>query len=231
MKTLQYSLLIFSALLFRAHSCSHAQTIAGIFPTIDASFRVNEKNTIGSYQFYALPLQSLPGERGNLPQWLLYYGEYSINHNLGERISFAGAYVFQLENNGNDETTKENRAHFQLKYSSPLGKASVFGRIRSDNRFISAPEVLTKYAHRLRFMGGFSLPIKSWTLTAYEELFFNTPTLGNWNYAENWAAIQLKKQVSEHLYLEAGPLFITWKLPSGEWFRQYYLQTTLVVGL
>lgn len=231
MKLLLYRLIIFSALVFRAHCCLLAQTIAGIFPTIDASLQLGEKQSISTYQFYALPLRSLDGENENLPQWLLYYGEYSVNRNLGKGLSCSGAYVFQLENTGNGKTINENRAHFQLKYSSPLGKASVFGRIRSDNRFISAPEVLTKYAHRLRFMGGFSLPIKSWTLTAYEELFFNTPTLGNWNYAENWAAIQLKKQVSEHLYLEAGPLFITWKLPSGEWFRQYYLQTTLVVGL
>jgi hypothetical protein len=205
-----------------------AQSTAGIFPTLDASWQLNEKQSVSTYQFYALPLASLDGEYAKIPQWLLYYGEYSVNQNIGKNLSCSGAYVFQLENAGSSTVAKENRAHIQLKYSSTLGKTSLTGRVRSDNRFIKMPELsAANYAHRVRLLGGVSIPFNKWTLIAYEELFFNTPTLGEWRYAENWAAIQLKRQLANHLHLEAGPLYITWKLPTGRWYNQYYLQTTL----
>ena len=204
------------------------QSIAGLFPTIDASWQLNEKQSISTYQFYAIPIRSLDSENAVLPNWLLYYGEYSANRNLGKKLALSGAYVYQLENIGNRNVATENRAHIQLKYSTTLGEANFFGRVRSDNRFITLPETASaNYAHRMRFLGGLSVPLNKWTLTAYEELFFNTPSLGEWRYAENWAAIQLKRQLANHLHLEAGPLFITWKLPTGHWYNQYYLQTTL----
>ena len=205
-----------------------AQSIAGLFPTIDASWQLNEKQSFSTYQFYALPMKSLDSENVSHPEWLLYYGEYSANRNLGNKLTLSGAYVFQLENVGNSNVARENRGHVQLKYTATLGKSNFVGRVRSDNRFITLPEAASaSYAHRIRFLGGMSIPLNKWTLIAYEELFFNTPNLGEWRYAENWAAIQFKKQLANHLHLEAGPLFITWKLPTGRWYNQYYLQTTL----
>lgn len=213
-------------LLFTNPIC--AQNIAGVFPTLDATWQLGEKQSISTYQFYALPLRSLDGENENLPQWLLYYGEYSANRNLGKRLSFSGAYVFQLEHLGSQNVVKENRAHFQLKYTTTMGKASIVGRMRSDNRFIQLPETnAANYAHRLRILGGISVPMNKWTLMAYEELFLNTPSIAEWRYAENWAAIQFKRQIASHLHLETGPLFITWRLPTGKWYNQYYLQTTI----
>ena len=209
-----------------------AQSIAGLFPTIDASWQLNEKQSISTYQFYAIPMRSLESENASHPKWLRYYGEYSANRNLGKNLSLSGAYVFQLENIGNSKVATENRAHVQLKYSTTVGKVNIVGRVRSDNRFIKLPETASpNYAHRMRFLGGLSVPLNKWTLIAYEELFFNTPTLGEWRYAENWAAIQLKRKLANHLHLEAGPLFITWKLPTGRWYNQYYLQTTLNLSL
>jgi hypothetical protein len=205
-----------------------AQNIAGIFPTLDATWQLNEKQSISTYQFYALPMRSLESENAGHPKWLLYYGEYSANRNLEKKMTLSGAYVFQLENIGNSNVATENRAHIQLKYSTTLGKVNFVGRVRSDNRFIKLPETASaNFAHRMRFLGGLSIPLNKWTLIAYEELFFNTPAFGAWRYAENWAAIQLKRQLANHLHLEAGPLFITWKLPTGSWYNQYYLQTTL----
>lgn len=209
-----------------------AQSIAGIFPTLDASWQMSEKQSFSTYQFYAMPMRSLNNDNASLPEWLLYYGEYSANRNLGKKLTLSGAYVFQLENIGNGNVAKENRAHVQMKYATTLGKTTLVGRVRSDNRFIKTPESSTaNYAHRMRFLGGMSISLNKWTLLAYEELFFNTPSIGEWRYAENWAAIQFKRQLANHIYLEAGPLFITWKLPTGQWYNQYYLQTTLNISL
>jgi hypothetical protein len=204
------------------------QSVVGLFPALDGHWQCTKNQSFSTYQFYALPLRSFNGENPNLPSWLLYYGEYSANRNLGKKLTLSGAYVFQLENIGNSNVAKENRAHVQLKYSAAIGNTNFVGRVRSDNRFIKLPETASaNYAHRIRFLGGMSIPLNKWTLVAYEELFLNTPKIGEWRYAENWAAIQLKRQLANHLHLEAGPLFITWKLPTGRWYNQYYLQTTL----
>ena len=63
-----------------------AQSIAGLFPTLDASWQLNEKQSISTYQFYALPMKSLESENASHPKWLLYYGEYSANRNLGKNL-------------------------------------------------------------------------------------------------------------------------------------------------
>ena len=228
MKRTLHHLLLSAASYFLLTATLCAQSIAGIFPTLDASWQMSEKQSLSTYQFYAMPLRSLESENASHPKWLLYYGEFSANRNLGKKLTLSGAYVFQLENIGNSNVATENRAHVQLKYSTTVDKVNFVGRVRSDNRFIKLPETASaNFAHRTRLLGGMSIPLNKWTLIAYEELFFNTPTLGEWRYAENWAAIQLKRQLTNHLHLEAGPLFITWKLPTGRWYNQYYLQTTL----
>lgn len=206
-----------------------AQSIAGLFPTIDASWQLNEKQSISTYQFYAIPIRSLDSENAVLPNWLLYYGEYSANRNLGKKLALSGAYVYQLENIGNSDVATENRAHVQLKYSATIGKASITGRVRSDNRFIKTPELATSiYTHRTRFLAGINVPLNAWTINAYTEFFYNNRSFLNWKLAENWSAIQFRRQIQKNTYVEFGPLFIGWQTASQQWLKQYYLQTTIL---
>ena len=72
-------------------------------------------------------------------------------------------------------------------------------RLRFDNRFVhNRTTGETPYIHRLRYLIGLDVPIKSKKnnlyFTAYEEAFFNTFKNPSAVYGENWAyaAIDVK---------------------------------------
>lgn len=206
------------------------QTIWGVFPTIDASIALNEKNNVGLYHFAAIPLQSIQGDVD--AGVLLYYAEQSLNHSLTDKTTLSGAYVYQVENPGTDAVVHEQRGHVQLKQSFYLGSSVLQLRLRSDNRFIrSSFSDEFHFQHRARLLAGWSRNFKNWKIFAYEEAFFNTPSSARPYYAENWATLQFNRPISARSSIEFGPLYITWKTAPSEWFHQLYGQFTYVVKL
>jgi hypothetical protein len=206
------------------------QTVWGVFPTIDASIGLNEKNNIGLYHFAAVPLQSIQGDIG--AGVLLYYAEQSFNHAFTDNTTLTGAYVYQAENPGTKGAVHEQRGHVQLKQSFNLGSNEVQLRLRSDNRFIRTSfSDKFQFQHRGRLLAGWSRTFNKWKIYAYEEVFFNTPSSARPYYAENWAAFQFNRSISNRSSIEFGPLYITWKTGPSAWFHQLYGQFTYVVKL
>ena len=206
------------------------QTVWGVFPTIDASIGLSEKNNIGLYHFAAVPLQSIQGDVG--AGVLLYYAEQSFNHAFTDNTTLTGAYVYQAENPGTKGVVHEQRGHVQLKQSFNLGSNEVQLRLRSDNRFIRTSfSDKFQFQHRGRLLAGWSRTFNKWKIYAYEEVFFNTPSSASPYFAENWAALQFNRSISNRSSIEFGPLYITWKTGPSAWFHQLYGQFTYVVKL
>ena len=206
------------------------QTVWGVFPTIDASIALNEKNNVGLYHFAAIPLQSIQGDVD--AGVLLYYAEQSFNHSLTDKTTLSGAYVYQAENPGTDAVVHEQRGHAQLKQSFNLGSNEVQLRLRSDNRFIRTSfSDKFQFQHRGRLLAGWSRTFNKWKIYAYEEAFFNTPSSASPYFAENWAALQFNRSISNRSSIEFGPLYITWKTGPSAWFHQLYGQFTYVAKL
>jgi hypothetical protein len=72
------------------------------------------------------------------------------------------------------------------------------------------------------------VPLNAWTINAYTEFFYNNRSFLNWKLAENWSAIQFRRQIQKNAHVEFGPLFIGWQTASQQWLKQYYLQTTIL---
>ncbi|MFN5296423.1 MAG: DUF2490 domain-containing protein [Flavobacteriales bacterium] len=227
------SIFLLQTTLFCLLCCAttmRGQTVWGVFPTIDASIGLNEKNNIGLYHFAAVPLQSIQGDVG--AGVLLYYAEQSFNHAFTDNTTLTGAYVYQAENPGTKGEVHEQRGHVQLKQSFNLGSNEVQLRLRSDNRFIRTSfSDKFQFQHRGRLLAGWSRTFNKWKIYAYEEAFFNTPSSASPYFAENWAALQFNRSISNRSSIEFGPLYITWKTGPSAWFHQLYGQFTYVVKL
>jgi hypothetical protein len=227
------SIFLLQTTLFCLLCCAttmRGQTVWGVFPTIDASIGLNEKNNIGLYHFAAVPLQSIQGDVG--AGVLLYYAEQSFNHAFTDNTTLTGAYVYQAENPGTKGVVHEQRGHVQLKQSFNLGSNEVQLRLRSDNRFIRTSfSDKFQFQHRGRLLAGWSRTFNKWKIYAYEEAFFNTPSSASPYFAENWAALQFNRSISNRSSIEFGPLYITWKTGPSAWFHQLYVQFTYVVKL
>jgi hypothetical protein len=227
------SIFLLQTTLFCLLCCAttmRGQTVWGVFPTIDASIGLNEKNNIGLYHFAAVPLQSIQGDVG--AGVLLYYAEQSFNHAFTDNTTLTGAYVYQAENPGTKGVVHEQRGHVQLKQSFNLGSNEVQLRLRSDNRFIRTSfSDKFQFQHRGRLLAGWSRTFNKWKIYAYEEAFFNTPSSASPYFAENWAALQFNRSISNRSSIEFGPLYITWKTGPSAWFHQLYGQFTYVVKL
>jgi hypothetical protein len=230
MKTNIFFLLTTLCCLLRCATTVRGQTVWGVFPAIDASIGLNEKNNIGLYHFAAVPLQSIQGDIG--AGVLLYYAEQSFNHAFTDNTTLTGAYVYQTENPGTKGAVHEQRGHVQLKQSFNLGSNEVLLRLRSDNRFIRTSfSDKFQFQHRGRILAGWSRTFNKWKIYAYEEAYFNTPSSARPYYAENWAALQFNRSISNRSSIEFGPLYITWKSGPSAWFHQLYGQFTYVVKL
>ena len=91
-------------------------------------------------------------------------------------LSFTGSYVFQKENPFSPNYTNENRVYLQSTYRHTVKLLKLKYRVRFYNRFVhNRTSGKTLYTHRLRYLIGMEIPIKSKKnnlyFTAYEEVF------------------------------------------------------------
>ena len=102
-----------------------------------------------------------------------------MTFNVNKHLSFTGSYVYQRENVTADNYLNENRVYVQATYKHSAKTVNLKHRLRFDNRFVhNRTTRKTPYTHRLRYLIGIDVPIKSKKnnlyFTAYEEAFFNT---------------------------------------------------------
>ena len=230
--------LIFIGSLFLIKQLSGQSVhVAGIFPTIDHSGKINNKWNYSFYYFGAFPLTEIKASKLSLQdKFLLFYSEQALTFSLSSRLSFTGSYVYQRENVLQNTYVNENRIHLQVTFKHQLNNVNFKHRLRMDNRFIENRITRkTAYTHRLRYLFGIDFPIKSKKnnlyFVGYEEAFFNTFSKASVFYGENWAYAALGISVNTKNKVEAGPLYITWNVGGSNWFHQYYLQVSWISQL
>lgn len=219
--------------LIPINSVAQNINIGGVFPTIDHSGKINNKADYSLYYFSSFSLINLKEENQNQnpnPYYHLLYAEHALHYNFTNKFIITGSYVYQRENVLRDNYLNENRFYTQIKYKQGFTKISFTHRLRLDGRFVE--NRITKkapFTHRLRYLIGLDYTIReNLYFTAYEEPFFNTSTISNPIYNENWAYCGLGGRVNAKNKLEIGLLFVTWNVGNKKWFNQYYLQITWI---
>lgn len=225
-------ILIFSMVLFsQIDGVSQSINVAGVFPTIDHSGKLNDKFVYSLYYFGAFPLVNL--DKPDLSEggyFHLLYAEQAISFSPNSKFSVTGSYVYQRDNAVYDNYINENRFYIQGKYKHSVGKLNLTHRLRFDGRFIQNRITnKTPFTHRVRYLLGFDVPIKEKSyFTAYEEAFFNTYSNAEKVYGENWAYAAYGRKLNEKNKIEAGVLYVTWNIGKNNWFNQYYFQVTWI---
>lgn len=211
----------------------HSQSLhyGGIFPTIDHSADISDKIEYDFYYFAAFPLINFKKPQLNKDaSFLLFYSEQSLSYKLNNKLSLTASYVYQRANVVYNDYINENRFYIQAKYKHAFKKINLTHRLRFDGRFIKNQITQnTPFTHRLRYLIGVEIPMKTKTyFTAYEELFFNTVKNATTLYEENWAYAALGLILNKKNKVEAGLLHLTWNIGKTNWFNQYYLQLTWI---
>lgn len=233
----RFFLIIIGCLFLINHLSGQSVQVAGIFPTIDHSGKINDKWNYSFYYFGAFPLAEIKAtEPRSQDKFLLFYSEQALTFSLSSRLSFTGSYVYQRENVLQNNYVNENRIHLQATFKHQLNTVNFKHRLRMDNRFIENRITgKSAYTHRLRYLFGIDFPIKSKKnnlyFVGYEEAFFNTFSKASVFYGENWAYAALGISVNTKNKVEAGPLYITWNVGGSNWFHQYYLQVSWISQL
>ncbi len=229
-------IIIFSIFAFQ-NIIAQSTFIGGTFPTIDHSGTITKKLDYSLYYFGAFPLVNFNNpDISKDVNFLLFYSEQALTFNVNKHLSFTGSYVYQRENVTNDNYSNENRVHIQATYKHLVKTVNLKHRLRFDNRFVhNSISGETPYTHRLRYLIGLDVPIKSKKnnlyFAAYEEAFFNTFKNASAVYGENWAYTAIGLKLNDKNKIETGLLYITWNTGGSNWFHQYYLQLTWISHL
>ncbi len=224
------TIVLLAVLLLSVQAKSQDINYAGLFPTIDHSGKFTEKWSYNGY-FFAAAKPYLHQRLGaeDRARFLYLYAETGLSYALRPNLSITASYVYERQNPFEDNYRNEHRLFQQLTLKLPLSSWEIKQRMRFDERFIhdrSTGE--TPFTHRLRYLLGFSRPLTKQTyLFGYSEWFFNTSR--RFKFDENWSALQIGRQWNNQNALELGFLYVGWIYnPSGNWFNQFYLQTTWV---
>jgi hypothetical protein len=231
----RYWFIYFIAILF-VNTKLFAQSInvGGIFPTVDHSGAISNKLNYSLYYFAAFPLVNLDNPNVSKDSYFhLFYAEQALSFIVDKKFSITGSYVFQRENAVYKNYVNENRFYIQAKYKHSIKKVNLSHRLRFDGRFVQNRITNeSPFTHRVRYLLGLDIPISEKNyVTAYEEAFFNTFENANAFYGENWAYAAFGKKLNKTNKIEAGILYVTWKLANENWFNQYYFQLTWISHL
>jgi hypothetical protein len=213
-------------ILITSTSFSQSTYVAGVFPTIDHSADINNKWGYGLYYFMAIPLINVSKpDLSKDANTLLFYSEQSLTYKVNDCFSLTGSYVYQRANTFSSAYVNENRFYAQGTYKHSFKSLNLKHRLRFDGRFIQNRMTNeTPFTHRLRYLIGMEIPIKSEKnnlyFTMYEEAFFNTFSKASVVYGENWAYAALGIKLNERNKLETGLLYITWNTGANSWFNQ-----------
>jgi len=221
-------------LSFFLQSYAQSTYVGGLFPTIDHSGKITKRTDYSLYYFGAFPLLNLKNpDIARDANMLLLYAEQALTFQLSKRLFTTGSYVYQKERIAKNTYLNENRFHIQATYKHSANRINFKHRLRLDNRFVHNPiSGETPYTHRLRYLLGCDIPIRSkkdnMYFTAYEEAFFNTFRNAGAVYGENWLYAAVGTKLNPRNKVETGPLYITWNTGGNNWFHQFYLQLTWI---
>jgi hypothetical protein len=224
MKTLFIAIIL---VMFFTNSKSYSQNVTylGILPTIDHSGKLNNKWSYYTYLFTAIkPYKSNIDGLTDNSRLLYTYAEFGMNYNLTSKLTVITSYVYQRVEPLKKDATNENRLFQQLTFKLPFNKFELKQRLRFDERFFAN----NVFKHRLRYLIGGKYTINdNYYLIGYIEFFFNTKN--NFQYNENWSALQLGYNINKSNAIEAGLLYTGWiRNNNNDWLNQYYLQITWV---
>ncbi len=228
---------IYFILFLGPSSFAQYSFVAGFFPTIDHGGTIVKNLDYSFYAFAAFTLFDF--EYPNLerdPNFLLLYLEPALTYTVNKHFSFSAAYVFQRENPIRCLYTNEHRFHLQATAKHQIKTIKLNPRLRFDHRFLSSRVIYpAAYQHRLRYLIGLEIPIKTKKenlyITAYEEVFLNTYEGAQVVFAENWTYAALGIKIDDINKIEPGILYMGWNLGKKGWYHQFYLQFTWISRL
>ncbi len=205
--------------------------IAGLFPTLDHSGQLSNRFSYNNYWFGAIkPYASAEGSA----RALYLYAENGLSYNITDKLSFTNSYVYERQQPFETNARNEHRLFQQFTLKLPVQQATFKQRIRFDERWIENTETQKfHFSHRIRYLLGGTVPFSDkWYLMSYTEFFFNTTKGAQFQFNENWSALQLGYNFNANNAIEFGYLFVGWiKDNHNNWFNQHYLQTTWVSKL
>jgi hypothetical protein len=209
---------------------SNAQnaTTYGLFPTIDHSADLSARSSYNIYLFDAIKTGDDGSANATVPNGNFYaYAELGGTYKLAKRWYATASYVHERQFPFEPNERIENRLFQQVTFKGPQGRFDAKLRLRFDERWIRTYDAdASTFSSRLRLLGGLTWPNDKRTyLTGYFEGFLTTS--GDLSYDETWATMQAGLKLGEHNAIEAGLLYIDWRMPYG-WMHQYYLQVTWV---
>jgi len=206
-------------------------TLFGLFPTIDHSGDLSERWSYNIYLFDAIKTGDDGSVNATVPNGSFYaYAELGGTYKLADRWFATASCVHERLFPFEPTERIENRLFQQLTFKGPQGRVDAKLRLRFDERWIRAYDAeASTFSSRLRLLGGLTWPNDKRTyLTGYFEGFLTTSR--DLSYDETWATAQVGFKLGEHHAIEAGALFIDWRMPYG-WLHQRYLQLTWVSKL
>ncbi len=228
-KMLKMFSLLFVVLLFMKTASAQLNSV-GVFPTIDLSGALAEKWSYNAYLFDAIRLSSNQEAESDARSRFAYV-ELGVSYAITDKLSFTGAYVYEWKNVSQQfrAADYEHRFFQQLTLKLPYESVVFKHRLRYDERFVHNKITdESPYTHRLRYLLGIAVPInEQFYLFGYSEMYFDTKS--NFNFNENWSALQLGYKLNKTNAIEAGLLYIGWigDRPQNN-DNQYYLQLTWV---
>ncbi len=224
---MRLSTFLFGLCSFLTASAQDAVTY-GLFPTIDHSGDLGKRWSYNVYLFDAIKISDDGSANATVPNGSFYgYVELGGTKNFAKRWSATAAYVHERQFPFEPTERIENRLFQQVTFKGPQDRFDAKLRLRFDERWIRAHDAdASTFSSRLRLLGGLTWPNDKRTyLTGYFEGFLTTT--GEFSYDETWATAQVGFKLGEHYAIEAGALFIDWRMPYG-WMHQRYLQVTWV---
>lgn len=221
---------LFAMLLYAAATAQNA-SLFGLFPTIDHSGDLSDRWSYNIYLFDAIKTGDDGSESASIANGSFYaYGELGGTYKLGERWYGTMAYVHEQQFPFEPIARIEHRLFQQLTFKGPRERWDAKLRLRFDERWIRAHDAdASTFSSRLRLLGGLKWPNDTRTyLTGYFEGFLTTT--GDLSYDETWAIVQVGLKLGGPHAIEAGLLYIDWRMPHG-WLDQYYFQVTWATSI
>lgn len=219
------------ALLFCVAAFAQEAALHGLFPTIDHSGELSKRWSYNLYLFDAVVTGDDGSENATIPTGSFYaYAEVGGTYELAERWSATAAYVHEQQFPFEPNARIEHRLFQQLTFKGPKERFDGKLRLRFDERWIRGFDAdASTFSSRLRLLGGVKWPNDTRSyITGYFEGFLTTT--GDLSYDETWATAQTGWKLGDHHAIEAGLLYIDWRMPYG-WLHQYYLQLTWISTL
>jgi hypothetical protein len=233
---MRFFLVLFTLLVVCDDPISAQSSVSyGPFPTWSHGGALSKRMSYGVYYFTAYHLGGRGGE--HISSGFLKYGEHSVTLAVRPSFKITGSYVFERLKLADDRWRKENRFYAQALFSIPAGNTIFSHRLRFDGRYIQTSENGPfTFGHRIRYLTGFQTKFPRHKVIdyagLYNEFFFNTSQEKTFIYAENWASAYVGFKLSDHVSIEAGPLYIFWVTGNGTGLNNLiYGQLTLATTL